>query len=78
MGLVYVDTCLVVYALEDHPVWGAETRDALAAVPAGGLAQQVLWRAIKPPAPLRAAITLRHSARCRPLLCRCRPHAECQ
>lgn len=31
MGLIYLDTCLVIYAFENDPVFGARTRAALAA-----------------------------------------------
>jgi hypothetical protein len=30
MGLIYLDTCLLIYAFENHPVWGGRVRDALA------------------------------------------------
>lgn len=30
MGLIYLDSCLVVYAFEDHPRWGEAVRTALA------------------------------------------------
>lgn len=30
MGLIFVDTCLVVYAFEDHPLHGARVRQAFA------------------------------------------------
>ena len=38
MGLIYVDTCLVIYAFEAHPVWGAKALAAMAAVQTGRLA----------------------------------------
>lgn len=31
MGLIYLDSCLLIYACEDHPVHGAPTRAALSA-----------------------------------------------
>lgn len=54
MGLIYVDTCLVVYAFEDHPVWGAKARSALAAVPAGLLAISSLVKLECLVAPMRS------------------------
>lgn len=30
MGLIYLDSCLLVYAFEDHPNWGARVREVLA------------------------------------------------
>jgi len=33
VGLIYLDTCLVIYAFENDPVFGARTRAALAASP---------------------------------------------
>lgn len=51
--MIYVDTCLVVYAFEDHPVWGAKAREALAAVPAGCLAISSLVKLECLVAPLR-------------------------
>ena len=38
MGLIYVDACLLIYALEDHPRFGARVRERFAAAPANGLA----------------------------------------
>lgn len=38
MGLIYVDACLLIYALEDHPRFGALVRERFAAVPADALA----------------------------------------
>jgi uncharacterized protein len=38
VGLIYVDTCLVIYAFESDPVFGARTRAAMAAQPADRLA----------------------------------------
>ena len=29
MGLIYLDTCLVIYAFEDHPRFGSVVRDAM-------------------------------------------------
>ncbi|MBU2753380.1 type II toxin-antitoxin system VapC family toxin [Acidithiobacillus sp. CV18-2] len=33
MGLIYLDTCLLIYAFEDHPIWGTPVREALAREP---------------------------------------------
>jgi predicted nucleic acid-binding protein len=30
VGLIYLDTCLLIYAFENHPVWGGRVREALA------------------------------------------------
>ncbi|OCX70342.1 hypothetical protein A6M27_16315 [Acidithiobacillus thiooxidans] len=38
MGLIYLDTCLLVYAFEDHPVWGARVKSALKQKPASSYA----------------------------------------
>ncbi len=38
MGLIYLDTCLVIYAFEDHPRWGAPVRAALASEEPGRFA----------------------------------------
>jgi uncharacterized protein len=29
MGLIYLDACLLIYAIEDHPVWAGDVRTAL-------------------------------------------------
>ena len=29
MGLIYLDACLLIYAIEDHPVWANDVRTAL-------------------------------------------------
>lgn len=29
MGLIYLDACLLIYAIEDHPVWANDVRAAL-------------------------------------------------
>ena len=29
MGLIYLDACLLIYAIEDHPVWADDVRTAL-------------------------------------------------
>ena len=29
MGLIYLDACLLIYAIEEHPVWAGEVRAAL-------------------------------------------------
>jgi uncharacterized protein len=29
MGLIYLDACLLIYAIEDHPVWALDVRAAL-------------------------------------------------
>ena len=33
MGLIYLDSCLVIYAFENHPQWGQPVRAALAREP---------------------------------------------
>ncbi len=33
MGLIYLDSCLLIYAIENHPVWFTPVRDALARQP---------------------------------------------
>lgn len=33
MGLIYLDTCLLIYAIEHHPVWFTPVRDALSNQP---------------------------------------------
>ncbi|BAP88388.1 uncharacterized protein E1O_12570 [Burkholderiales bacterium GJ-E10] len=33
MGLIYLDSCLVIYAFENHPQWGEPVRAALARAP---------------------------------------------
>ena len=38
MGLIYVDACLVIYAFEDHPQYGAAARAAFRRAAAGQLA----------------------------------------
>ncbi|MBN8727148.1 MAG: type II toxin-antitoxin system VapC family toxin [Xanthomonadales bacterium] len=35
MGLIYLDTCLLVYAIEGHPEFGARVLEALSAEPPG-------------------------------------------
>ncbi len=35
MGLIYLDTCLLIYAFEQDPVHGNRVRKALAKEPAG-------------------------------------------
>ena len=32
MGLIYLDSCLVIYLVENHPRWGAATASAIAQV----------------------------------------------
>jgi len=44
MGLIYLDTCLLLYAVEDDPVHGATTRQRLAAVSGATLAISPLVR----------------------------------
>lgn len=34
MGLIYLDTCLLIYVFEDHPEFGSRVRKALAREPA--------------------------------------------
>ncbi len=29
MGLIYLDTCLLIYAIENHPVWAPRVREAM-------------------------------------------------
>ncbi|HSI58820.1 MAG TPA: PIN domain-containing protein [Ideonella sp.] len=38
MGLIYLDSCLLIYAVEQHPVWAATVRAAMAAEPQGRFA----------------------------------------
>lgn len=38
MGLIYLDTCLLIYAFEQHPRFGARVLHAMAAEPADRLA----------------------------------------
>lgn len=38
MGLIYLDTCLLIYAFEDHPVFGKRVHKRLTEVPANRLA----------------------------------------
>ena len=33
MGLIYLDACLLIYAIEDHPVWANDVRAALKSEP---------------------------------------------
>ena len=33
MGLIYLDACLLIYAIENHPVWAGKVRTALASEP---------------------------------------------
>ncbi len=33
MGLIYLDACLLIYAIEDHPVWARDVRSALKSEP---------------------------------------------
>ena len=33
MGLIYLDTCLLIYAIENHPVWFNSVREALSSQP---------------------------------------------
>lgn len=33
MGLIYLDTCLLIYAIEDHPIWATDVRTALKNAP---------------------------------------------
>ena len=33
MGLIYLDACLLIYAIESHPVWFNPVREALASQP---------------------------------------------
>ncbi len=54
MGLIYVDACLIIYAFEDHPTWGAAARQALASVGAERLAISPLVRLECLVAPMRS------------------------
>ena len=38
MGLIYVDSCVIIYAIEDHPEWGKPSRLAFAQAGAASLA----------------------------------------
>ncbi len=38
MGLIYLDTCLLIYAVENHPVWFSPVREALSNQPADSFA----------------------------------------
>ena len=38
MGLIYLDACLLIYALEDHPLYGARVRQRLSTAAAESLA----------------------------------------
>ena len=38
MGLIYVDACLLIYAIENHPDWANTVRSAMAREPAQSLA----------------------------------------
>ena len=38
MGLIYLDACLLIYALEDHPLYGARVRRRLSTAAAESLA----------------------------------------
>lgn len=29
MGLIYIDACLLIYAIEEHPVWASAVRESL-------------------------------------------------
>lgn len=44
MGLIYLDTCLLIYAIEDDPVYAGRTRAALAAASAQSFAVSSLVR----------------------------------
>ena len=44
MGLIYLDTCLLIYAIENHPVYAAPTRAALAKEPGGRFAVSPLTK----------------------------------
>ena len=33
MGLIYLDACILIYAIEDHPVWAGDVRAALGSAP---------------------------------------------
>lgn len=38
MGLIYLDACLLIYAIENHPDWAATVRSAMAREPAESFA----------------------------------------
>lgn len=38
MGLIYLDACLLIYAIENHPDWAATVRSAMACEPAESFA----------------------------------------
>jgi predicted nucleic acid-binding protein len=38
MGLIYLDACLLIYAIEEHPQWAPRVRAALAAQAGAGFA----------------------------------------
>ena len=38
MGLIYLDACLLIYAIENHPVWAGEVKAALASEPSDSFA----------------------------------------
>ena len=54
MGLIYLDACLVIYAFEDHPTFGAAARRAFASVSPDRLAISALVRLECLVAPMRA------------------------
>ena len=54
MGLIYVDACLVIYAFEDHPVFGAKVRAAFARTQPGQLALSPLVKLACLVAPMRS------------------------
>lgn len=45
MGLIYLDSCLVIYLVERHPVWLASLRQAIAAEPEAQFAISPLVKA---------------------------------
>ena len=42
MGLIYLDACLLIYAIENHPVWAGEVKAALASEPSDSFAMSPL------------------------------------
>jgi len=55
MGLIYVDTCLIIYAFEDHPSFGSAVRRAFGEVAAGSLVVSPLVKLECLVSPLRSA-----------------------
>jgi predicted nucleic acid-binding protein len=62
VGLIYVDACLLIYAIEDHPRFGARVRARIGSVPAEALAVSPLVHLECRVGPMRAgnAVLLRY------------------